>query len=277
MLGILFGHFACHVHCLHTTCARTYVPTTSISRCPLHTSLSLTSPHQCFSRCLKQYAAREFGTCPLIQCNGQPALPVGLRDEMGADTVKIYCPRCQSVYHPPPARSRPSHHGPGPGSGSGAVDGAAFGTTFPHLFLMTFNNLVPKPLNSKSKYVPRVFGFRVHDSARQRPPTTGTGNAGRRHGGGNGHAASASRSGAGRAVEAAAVAAVAARTRDRRRHLRRPVLRPSQPTVGWASRMEREEPGSPVQDEVDCPPGRQEDHGAGPVAVPREQVPRGVA
>mmetsp|Transcript_37655 Transcript_37655/g.82483 ORF Transcript_37655/g.82483 Transcript_37655/m.82483 type:complete len:392 (+) Transcript_37655:392-1567(+) len=157
-----------------------------------------------------KYAARQFGTCPLIQCSGQPALPVGLRDEMGADTVKIYCPRCQSVYHPPPARSRPSHHGPGPGSGSDAIDGAAFGTTFPHLFLMTFNNLVPKPLNSKSKYVPRVFGFRVHDSARQRPPTTGTGSAGRKHGGGSGHAASASRSGAGRAVEASAEAAAAA-------------------------------------------------------------------
>lgn len=136
---------------------------------------------------------------------------------MGADTVKIYCPRCQSVYHPPPVRSRSSHHGPGPatGAGSGAVDGAAFGTTFPHLFLMTFNNLVPDPLDSKSKYVPRVFGFRVHHSARQRPSTAGStgglpssmavpqGNVGRRHGGGGSHALSASRSGAGGRAAAA--------------------------------------------------------------------------
>jgi len=48
------------------------------------------------------------------------------------------------------------------------VDGAAFGTTFPHLFLMTFSNLVPDPLPTDSAYIPRVFGFRVHMSARQR-------------------------------------------------------------------------------------------------------------
>jgi casein kinase II subunit beta len=121
-----------------------------------------------------KYAAKEFGTCPLIQCNAQPVLPVGLKDEMGADTVKIFCPKCQCVYHPPPIRCRSGHHGPN-NSGSGAVDGAAFGTTFPHLFLMTFNNLVPDILSSESTFVPRVFGFRVHQSARQRNGGIGSG------------------------------------------------------------------------------------------------------
>lgn len=116
-----------------------------------------------------QYASKEFGTCPLVQCAGQPVLPVGLKDEMGADTVKIYCPKCQCVYHPPPIRSRSSHHG---GAGTAGVDGAAFGTTFPHLFLMTFSNLVPDRLTADSAYVPRVFGFRVHMSARQRTSTS---------------------------------------------------------------------------------------------------------
>jgi len=111
-----------------------------------------------------KYASKEFGTCPLVQCAGQPVLPVGLKDEMGADTVKIFCPKCQCVYHPPPVR-RSSHHG---GAGAAGVDGAAFGTTFPHLFLMTFSNLVPDPLPQDSAYIPRVFGFRVHMSARQR-------------------------------------------------------------------------------------------------------------
>mmetsp|Transcript_47031 Transcript_47031/g.56880 ORF Transcript_47031/g.56880 Transcript_47031/m.56880 type:complete len:393 (+) Transcript_47031:230-1408(+) len=106
-----------------------------------------------------KYAAKEFGTCPLVQCLGQPVLPVGLKDEVGADTVKVFCPKCQSIYHPPPTRSR---------GGSGAVDGASFGTTFPHLFLMTFSNLVPDRLPPEAVYVPRVFGFRVHQSARQR-------------------------------------------------------------------------------------------------------------
>mmetsp|Transcript_4834 Transcript_4834/g.13727 ORF Transcript_4834/g.13727 Transcript_4834/m.13727 type:complete len:388 (+) Transcript_4834:1499-2662(+) len=125
-----------------------------------------------------KYANKEFGTCPLIQCNGQPVLPVGLKDEMGVDTVKIFCPKCQCVYHPPPIRSRSSHHGPGGSAGgSGSVDGAAFGTTFPHLFLMTFNNLVPDPLDPQSAYIPRVFGFRVHQSARQRNSGGGSGSA----------------------------------------------------------------------------------------------------
>lgn len=97
---------------------------------------------------------------------------MGLKDEMGADTVKIFCPKCQCVYHPPPIRSRSSSHH---GAGAAGVDGAAFGTTFPHLFLMTFSNLVPDPLPPNSAYVPRVFGFRVHMSARQRTPKSSDG------------------------------------------------------------------------------------------------------
>jgi len=111
-----------------------------------------------------KYAAKDFGTCPLVQCAGQPVLPVGLKDDMGADTVKTYCPKCGQIYHPPPVRGRS-------GNASG-VDGASFGTTFPHLFLMTFHNLVPDPLPMTATYVPRVFGFKVHKSAHgPHPPT----------------------------------------------------------------------------------------------------------
>lgn len=115
-----------------------------------------------------KYAAKEFGTCPLVQCSGQPVLPVGVKDEVGVDTVKVFCPKCQCVYHPPPIRSR---------GGSCTVDGASFGTTFPHLFLMTFSNLVPDGLPLDSVYIPRVFGFRVHPSARQRNGSTGAGSS----------------------------------------------------------------------------------------------------
>lgn len=101
----------------------------------------------------------------MVQCSGQPVLPVGLKDEIGADTVKIFCPKCQCVYHPPVVRHRGSLREV---SGNAGVDGASFGTTFPHLFLMTFSNLVPDPLPGDSVYIPRVFGFRVHSSARQR-------------------------------------------------------------------------------------------------------------
>jgi len=122
-----------------------------------------------------KYAAKEFGTCPLAQCNGQPVLPAGLRDDIGADSVKTFCPKCQCIYHPPPIRTRSTHHSSSNNSGSGSVDGAAFGTTFPHLFLMTFNNLVPDGLTPDLAYIPRVFGFRVHQSARQRNVCGGPG------------------------------------------------------------------------------------------------------
>jgi hypothetical protein len=107
----------------------------------------------------------------LIQCSGQPVLPVGLRDEPGIDTAKVFCPKCKNVYQPSVFRSSSRGNG---GGGGGAVDGAAFGTTFPHLFLMTFNNLVPDPHPPDSAYVPRVFGFRVHRSAHRGSGGEGT-------------------------------------------------------------------------------------------------------
>jgi len=116
-----------------------------------------------------KYAVKDFGICPLIQCNGQPTLPVGLSDEVGVDTVKIFCPKCKCVYHPP-SRSK----GNNAGIFNSFVDGASFGTTFPHLFLMTFSNLVPDGIPPEAAYIPRIFGFRVSQSTRQRSEQTGS-------------------------------------------------------------------------------------------------------
>lgn len=120
-----------------------------------------------FSTLLRnQYVNKDFGTCPLLQCCTQAVLPIGLKDDMGSDTVKIFCPKCQCVYHQP-LRSR-NHSSSLDDFGGGSVDGAAFGTTFPHLFLLTFHNLVPEGLSPDSKYIPKVFGFRVHKTAKSK-------------------------------------------------------------------------------------------------------------
>ncbi|KAI4327208.1 hypothetical protein L6164_019696 [Bauhinia variegata] len=96
---------------------------------------------------LDKYKNYDFGRCPRVYCSGQPCIPVGQSDVPRTGTVKIYCPRCEDIYYP---RSKYQ----------GNIDGAYFGTTFPHLFLMTYGNLKPqKPLQS---YVPRVFGFKLH-------------------------------------------------------------------------------------------------------------------
>lgn len=48
----------------------------------------------------------------------------------------------------------------------GNADGAYFGTTFPHLLLMTYPAL--RPPRPTETYVPRVFGFKLHASAMER-------------------------------------------------------------------------------------------------------------
>lgn len=92
----------------------------------------------------------DFGRCPRCLCEGQPCLPVGTSDIPGQSTVKIFCPKCEDIYYP---RSEYQC----------SIDGAYFGTTFPHLMLMTYPTY--RPPKSVEKYVPRVFGFKLHASA----------------------------------------------------------------------------------------------------------------
>ena len=44
-----------------------------------------------------------------------------------------------------------------------ALDGAYFGRTFPHLFLMVYSNVVPT--GAVETYIPRIYGFRVVDQS----------------------------------------------------------------------------------------------------------------
>ncbi|XAR54213.1 hypothetical protein NMG60_11029246 [Bertholletia excelsa] len=111
----------------------------------IHVRYILTSKGM--STMLEKYKNYDFGRCPRVYCCGQPCLPVGQSDIPRSSTVKIYCPKCEDIYYP---RSKYQ----------GNVDGAYFGTTFPHLFLMTYENL--KPQKEIQSYKPRVFGFKIH-------------------------------------------------------------------------------------------------------------------
>ncbi len=72
----------------------------------------------------------EFGRCPRVLCQQQPLLPVGLTDVPYEKSVKLYCGRCEDIYSP-----KSSRHG--------AIDGAYFGTTFPHLLFLVYPTLIP--------------------------------------------------------------------------------------------------------------------------------------
>lgn len=85
-----------------------------------------------------------FGHCPRILCAGQPVIPVGLSDVLKQSRVKVFCPRCKEVYLPKKKCQD--------------IDGAYFGTSFPHLLCKAFPDITSE---EKKAYVPRIFGFRV--------------------------------------------------------------------------------------------------------------------
>lgn len=98
----------------------------------------------------EKFASASFGRCPRAFCCGQPALPVGRSDMPRNYTVHVFCPMCRDIFTPRSSRSA-------------SIDGAYFGTTFPHLFMMTFPELIPHHVSQP--FVPRVFGFRIHKSS----------------------------------------------------------------------------------------------------------------
>ena len=101
---------------------------------------------------MQKYHSKEFGVCPRHFCNSHSVLPVGLHDEKAVDTVKLYCSKCNDIYAPDATHAN--------------VDGAYFGSTFPHLFFMVFPEL--KVNEEFKKYIPRVFGFKLHSTSHQR-------------------------------------------------------------------------------------------------------------
>jgi casein kinase II subunit beta len=91
------------------------------------------------------YMRGVFGTCPRVKCNSQHVLPVGTSDELRVSRVKTYCPRCEQLYA---TKSKYSD-----------VDGAYFGTSFAHIFCLTFPGIIP--LDPPVPYIPKLFGFRI--------------------------------------------------------------------------------------------------------------------
>ncbi|KAI0750046.1 casein kinase II, regulatory subunit [Daedaleopsis nitida] len=82
------------------------------------------------AKMLDKYKRADFGRCPRVLCQSQPLLPVGLTDVPYEKSVKLYCGRCEDIYSP-----KSSRHG--------SIDGAYFGTSFPHLLFLVYPNLIP--------------------------------------------------------------------------------------------------------------------------------------
>jgi len=82
------------------------------------------------AKMLEKYKKADFGRCPRVLCQSQPLLPVGLSDIPYEKSVKLYCGRCEDIYSP-----KSSRHG--------SIDGAYFGTSFPHMFFLVYPAMIP--------------------------------------------------------------------------------------------------------------------------------------
>jgi len=103
---------------------------------------------------LEKYNSYVYGTCPLSQCQAinQQVLPIGMSDLLRQSVAKVYCPHCQEIFFPRSSRLE-------------CLDGAFFGTSFAHLFCLTYQHLMPalKP----TPFVPRFYGFKIHKSVKE--------------------------------------------------------------------------------------------------------------
>lgn len=101
----------------------------------------------------KLYEKGAFGKCQRAYCDSQYVLPYGEHEEVGKSNLKVYCPCCKDVYEP---RNKSLD----------LVDGAYFGSSFAHLFELSYPSLFTKP---KQEFIGTLFGFRMHKSSGNHP------------------------------------------------------------------------------------------------------------
>lgn len=94
----------------------------------------------------QKYQGSLYGTCPRALCDRQKVLPVGLSDTIKISRFKVYCPKCEEVYIP---KFR-----------SVNIDGAYFGTSFPHHFLKAYRTAIILPPKTYF-YEPNISGFKI--------------------------------------------------------------------------------------------------------------------
>eukprot|EP01084_Bolivina_argentea_P138077 243176_1 len=100
----------------------------------------------------RKYISNDFGKCQRNNCNEQSLLPTAITDEKGKECVRLYCSNCCDIYLPRKECYK-------------NIDGAYFGTTFAHLFLLAFPIFKPKQSITRTQnYTPKIFGFRLHNT-----------------------------------------------------------------------------------------------------------------
>ena len=100
-----------------------------------------------------KYTKSQFGRCTRYHCEKAAMLPIGLSDDPHIEPVRLYCPRCKELYVPHLSIS----------SKYITIDGAYFGTSFPHMFFMVYPDA--RPPEPKYHFVASLYGFKIHPNA----------------------------------------------------------------------------------------------------------------
>ncbi|CAD2091092.1 casein kinase II beta chain, putative [Plasmodium vinckei brucechwatti] len=93
-----------------------------------------------------KYIKGDFGHCSRVSCSQHNVLPIGLFDQVKIAKVHVYCPLCQEIYKIHDDKIY--------------LDGAFFGTSFPHIFLQTYPYY--STLKTPSYCTSKIFGFSVY-------------------------------------------------------------------------------------------------------------------
>ncbi|QSL65522.1 hypothetical protein MERGE_002835 [Pneumocystis wakefieldiae] len=93
----------------------------------------------------EKFEMGHFGHCPRVYCNSTSVVPCGRSDLPGLETVKLFCPNCLDIYVPPNSRFQ-------------NIDGAFFGTTFPHLFFQTYPEYKPSISRPRMSWLRKFLG-----------------------------------------------------------------------------------------------------------------------
>ena len=101
-------------------------------------------------QCTKSSPQHLLESAPGLFVQDSLRCPLAGRMCQGTTRCRFFCPMCHDIFTPRSSRSA-------------SIDGAYFGTTFPHLFMLTFPECIPK--KNSQYFVPRVFGFRIHKSS----------------------------------------------------------------------------------------------------------------
>ena len=100
------------------------------------------------SEMYEKYKAGEFGGCPRVLCKSHRLIPVGTSDLPNNGKTKLFCSRCNEIYSIPY------------GFSLSQVDGSFFGTTFPHMLMISIEDK-----QTKTKFEPKIFGFKTQNTS----------------------------------------------------------------------------------------------------------------